>query len=102
LEFQTIDWGQALMKKAEINCAAGRRVYEMIRILVVNDDAVTRNAVSTYLKYCGYDVLTAADGLEGVRLFSLLPGSDRRCCDRSANAEDDRTRSGTSDMGNAP
>jgi CheY-like chemotaxis protein len=45
----------------------------MTRIMVVDDDAVIRNAVSTYLKYCGYDVLTAADGLEGVQLFRSCP-----------------------------
>jgi CheY-like chemotaxis protein len=45
----------------------------MNRILVVEDDDVFREAVSTYLCRCGYDVLTASNGLEGVELFGSCP-----------------------------
>ena len=41
----------------------------MARILVIEDDQVTRRVVSTYLKHVGYDVLTACNGLEGVEVF---------------------------------
>jgi CheY-like chemotaxis protein len=45
----------------------------MARILVIEDDQVTRLAVSTYLKHVGYDVLTASNGLEGVEVFRSCP-----------------------------
>jgi sigma-B regulation protein RsbU (phosphoserine phosphatase) len=45
----------------------------MTRILVIEDDQVTRLAVSTYLKHVGYDVLTASNGLEGVEVFRSCP-----------------------------
>ena len=45
----------------------------MSRILVVDDDRTIRNVVSTYLKHCGYNVLTAPDGLEAVKLFRSCP-----------------------------
>jgi CheY-like chemotaxis protein len=45
----------------------------MARILVIEDDQVTRHLVSTYLKHVGYDVLTASNGLEGVEVFRSCP-----------------------------
>jgi hypothetical protein len=45
----------------------------MARILVIEDDQVTRLIVSTYLKHVGYDVLTACNGLEGVEVFRSCP-----------------------------
>lgn len=45
----------------------------MARILFIEDDRVTRHAVSTYLEHVGYDVLTASNGLEGVKVFRSCP-----------------------------
>jgi CheY-like chemotaxis protein len=45
----------------------------MARILVIEDDQVTRRAVSTYLKHVGHDVLTACNCLEGVEVFRPAP-----------------------------
>ena len=45
----------------------------MSRILVVDDDELILNAVSTYLARCGYEVLTASNGLQAVQLFRCCP-----------------------------
>jgi CheY-like chemotaxis protein len=45
----------------------------MARILVIEDDHVTRHLVSTYLTHIGYDVLMATNGLEGVEVFHSCP-----------------------------
>jgi CheY-like chemotaxis protein len=45
----------------------------MNRILVVDDDEMIRNALSMYLSRCGYDILTASNGLEAVELFGSCP-----------------------------
>jgi CheY-like chemotaxis protein len=45
----------------------------MGRILVIEDDVLTRHVISTYLKHVGYDVLTASNGLEGVEIFRSCP-----------------------------
>src|SRR5687767_10201174 len=43
------------------------------RILVADDDAVIREAVTEILEIEGYRVLTAADGLEALRLLRQDP-----------------------------
>ena len=45
----------------------------MARILVIENNEVFRELVSAYHKYTGYDVLAAADGLEGVEVFRSCP-----------------------------
>jgi CheY-like chemotaxis protein len=45
----------------------------MLRVLVVDDDEVVRDVISAYLKTCGYDVLTAPNGLEAVQVFRCCP-----------------------------
>jgi two-component system, cell cycle sensor histidine kinase and response regulator CckA len=41
----------------------------MLRVLVVDDDAVVRDVISAHLEASGYDVLTASNGLEAVQVF---------------------------------
>ncbi len=45
----------------------------MNRILVADDDNMIRAAISTYLGHCGYQVLTACNGLEAVQVFRSCP-----------------------------
>jgi len=45
----------------------------MSRILVVEDDDVIRKAISMYLHHCGYEVVTACNGLEAVEVFASCP-----------------------------
>jgi CheY-like chemotaxis protein len=45
----------------------------MARILIIDDDQMTRSLVSTYLTNIGYDVLAASNGLEGVEVFRSCP-----------------------------
>jgi two-component system cell cycle sensor histidine kinase/response regulator CckA len=45
----------------------------MARILVIDDDQSVRDLISKYLKHVGYDVLTAYNGLEGVKAFRCCP-----------------------------
>lgn len=40
------------------------------RILIVEDDAILRTALMHKLEHEGYEVLTAADGVEGLDLFN--------------------------------
>lgn len=40
----------------------------MAKVLIVEDDAILQNAYHTVLTMEGYDVATAPDGLEGIRL----------------------------------
>jgi DNA-binding response OmpR family regulator len=42
------------------------------RILVIDDDTAVRVTIETVLAGCGYGVVCAADGKEGVRLFLAL------------------------------
>ncbi|MCB9418566.1 MAG: response regulator [Ardenticatenaceae bacterium] len=59
----------------------------MARILVIDDDRIIRTIVSKSLSSLGYDVITASDGLEGLRLVKaekpdavvtdkMMPGID--------------------------
>ncbi|HNW43433.1 MAG TPA: response regulator [Elusimicrobiales bacterium] len=41
----------------------------MAKILVVDDDSTVRGALSSFLARAGHQVLTAADGAEGLRVF---------------------------------
>ena len=46
----------------------------MARILVIEDDGIVRDALSVFLSRAGHEVLTAADGVNGVQLFkSAIP-----------------------------
>lgn len=45
----------------------------MARILVIDDDPMMLNVVSTYLTRIGYDVVTTANRLEGVEAFRSCP-----------------------------
>jgi two-component system cell cycle sensor histidine kinase/response regulator CckA len=45
----------------------------MARILVIEDDQAIRDLISKYLRHVSYDVLTAANGLEGVEAFRSCP-----------------------------
>lgn len=47
-----------------------RRIKHMKRVLVVDDDGVLRTDLALSLTEWGYDVRTAAGGLEGVRLIN--------------------------------
>lgn len=38
-------------------------------ILVVDDEEIVREVVKNYLELCGYDVIMAKDGLDGVEVF---------------------------------
>ena len=42
----------------------------VVRVLVVEDDAVNRTIVCSLLRACGYDVVSAEDGREAIRLLS--------------------------------
>ena len=46
---------------------------EMKRILVVDDDEAIRNLLKTILEREGYEVSSAADGKEAIRLFRRQP-----------------------------
>lgn len=41
----------------------------MARILVIDDDGIARDALSVFLTRAGHEVVTAADGANGVQLF---------------------------------
>jgi CheY-like chemotaxis protein len=45
----------------------------MERILVIEDDEEVREILCAMLENEGYDVISARDGVEGVRLFRLRP-----------------------------
>ncbi|HSX48319.1 MAG TPA: response regulator [Candidatus Nanoarchaeia archaeon] len=45
----------------------------MTRILVIEDDAILQNAYNTVLTVEGFDVDTAPDGLEGLKLAQANP-----------------------------
>ncbi|WP_368733737.1 response regulator transcription factor [Glutamicibacter soli] len=47
-----------------------------VRVLMIEDDAVIREATSIGLERLGYHVLGAEDGLEGLELFRLLQEED--------------------------
>jgi diguanylate cyclase (GGDEF)-like protein len=46
---------------------------EQSRILVVDDDAASRDALATVLREAGYEVITAQDGASALDLLNLLP-----------------------------
>jgi CheY-like chemotaxis protein len=48
------------------------RMNEVKRILVIDDDSVTRDGVAEVLQEEGYAVAVAADGHEGVRQFTAF------------------------------
>ena len=41
----------------------------MAQILIIDDDALVRRALRKLLEYAGYEVIEAADGIEGVDLY---------------------------------
>ena len=45
----------------------------MIRILVIDDEKVIRNSLSEMLSLSGFEVRTAANGNEGIRLMDQVP-----------------------------
>ncbi len=49
------------------------RAHGVPRILVVDDDAAIRGALARELSLAGYEVVAAADGLEGARAFAAEP-----------------------------
>jgi CheY-like chemotaxis protein len=42
-----------------------------MRVLVVDDEELVRNAARRILEHSGYEVITAIDGLDGVELFEI-------------------------------
>lgn len=44
----------------------------MARILVIDDDGIVRDALSVFLSRAGHEVLTAADGANGLQLFKSI------------------------------
>ena len=58
--------GEATLGPEEAECAAfGRR----LRVLVVDDEPVTRHVVGKYLEMDGHEVVTAVNGREGMAKF---------------------------------
>ena len=41
----------------------------MAQILIIDDDALVRRALRKLLEYAGYEIIEAADGIEGVNLY---------------------------------
>ncbi|MBW1855693.1 MAG: response regulator, partial [Deltaproteobacteria bacterium] len=44
-----------------------------MKILIVDDEAMQRDVLSGFLKNKGYNVLTAADGREALKIFEREP-----------------------------
>ena len=44
-------------------------------ILLIDDEKLVRESLERFLDFCGYRVLTACDGEEGVEIFRRMAGS---------------------------
>ncbi len=60
---------EARIKPVQEMCIRGNGT-----ILVVDDEEIIRNTAKVILMECGYDVITAKDGLDAVGLFSRMHG----------------------------
>lgn len=62
-----------VIKSGEIEASAAEQseiVYGTGLILIVDDEAVNRDVARMMLEDCGYDIVTAADGLDALRIYS--------------------------------